>query len=338
MTVRIGINGLGRIGKGIVSAWVERNFEGFDIVMINDKTEAASFAHLLKYDSVHGRLHADLRGEGNNLWIGGSKRIALSSCKEPSDIPWESEGVDIVLECSGKFNTREVAAAHLRGTVKKVIISAPMKNADLTVVLGVNEKDYHPKKHTVISNASCTTNCLAPVAKILHDHFGIERGFMTTIHAYTNDQKILDKYHKDLRRARAGGLSMIPTTTGAARSIGLVIPELAGKLDGLSVRVPTPNVSLIDLVVELKKKTNKEAINETFVRMAGGEYRGILATSSEPLVSIDFNGNWESAIVDLSLTNIIQERFAKILAWYDNETGFCHRMVDLALLVGKSLS
>ena len=337
MPVRIGINGLGRIGKGIVVAWVERNFEGLEIVMINDKTEAASFAHLLKYDSVHGRLHADLRAEGNCLFIGSSRRIALSSCQAPEEIPWEGEQVDIVLECTGKFAERSRAGKHLHGPVKKVIISAPSKNPDATVVLGVNEETYDPGKHHVISNASCTTNCLAPVVKVLQDRFGIERGFMTTVHSYTNDQKILDKYHKDLRRARAGALSIIPTSTGAAKAIGQVIPELAGKLDGLAVRVPTPNVSLIDLVVSLKRKTSKEEINRAFQEAEQGFLRGILATSHEPLVSVDFNGTWESAIVDLPLTTVIDGHCVKILAWYDNETGFCHRMMDLAILVGKRL-
>ena len=338
MTIKIGINGLGRIGKGIASAWVERNFEGVDLVMINDKTEAASFAHLLKYDSVHGRLHADLRAEGNTIVVGGSKRIALSSCQAPEEIPWESQGVQIVLECTGKFAERSKAEKHIRGPIQKVLISAPAKNPDLTVVIGVNEKKYDPARHHIISNASCTTNCLAPVAKILNDQFGIEHGFMTTVHSYTNDQKILDKYHRDLRRARAGALSMIPTSTGAAKAIGQVIPELAGKLDGIAIRVPTPNVSLIDLVVELQKKTTKEEVNDLFQRMAHGPYRGILATSSDPLVSIDFNGTWDSAIVDLPLTAMLGEKLLKVMAWYDNEVAFSHRMLDLAILVGEQLS
>lgn len=336
MAIRIGINGLGRIGKCIVSAWVERNFEGVEIVMINDKTEAASFAHLLKYDSIHGRLHANLRAEGNSIAI-GSKRIALSSCQSPEEVPWEEYGVDIVLECTGRFANREEAEKHLRGSVKKVIISAPAKKPDITIVMGVNHHQYEPKNHHIISNASCTTNCLAPVVKILHDHFRIVQGFMTTVHSYTNDQKILDKYHKDLRRARAGGLSMIPTTTGAAKSIGVVIPELAGKLDGMAVRVPTPNVSLIDLVVNLEKATTVPEVNELFQIMERGPYRGILTTSNEPLVSSDFNGTWESAIVDLPLTSMIGDRLLKTLSWYDNETAFSHRMLDLAIEVGEKL-
>jgi glyceraldehyde 3-phosphate dehydrogenase len=338
MSVRIGINGLGRIGKGIVSAWVERNFDNLDIVAINDKTEASSFAHLLKYDSVHGRLHADLRGEGDSIVIGGSKRIRLCSQPNPDEIPWDEYGVDIVLECTGKFTDRNKAELHLkRKGVKKVIISAPAKNPDITVVLGVNEKSYDPAKHHIVSNASCTTNCLAPVAKVLHENFGIERGFMTTIHAYTNDQKILDKYHKDLRRARAGGLSMIPTTTGAAKSIGVVMPELAGKLDGTAIRVPTPNVSIVDLVCTVNKPASVKAVNDAYRRAAEGPLSGILSVCDEPLVSIDFNGTWESAIIDALQTAAIEDRLVKVMAWYDNETGFSHRMLDLAGLVAKNL-
>ncbi|HSA60334.1 MAG TPA: type I glyceraldehyde-3-phosphate dehydrogenase [bacterium] len=338
MAVKVGINGLGRIGKGIVSAWVERNFDGFDIVVINDKTEASSFAHLLKYDSVHGRLHADLKGEGNSIVIGGSKRIALCSHPNPDEIPWDEYGVDIVLECTGKFTDREKAQLHLkRKGVKKVIISAPAKNPDVTLVLGVNEKTYDPAKHHLISNASCTTNCLAPVAKVLHENFGIERGFMTTIHSYTNDQKILDKYHKDLRRARAGALSMIPTTTGAAKSIGVVMPELAGKLDGTSIRVPTPNVSLVDLVCSVNKPASVQAVNDAYRKAAAGPLNGILSICDEPLVSIDFNGTWESATIDTQQTAAIENRLVKVMAWYDNETGFSHRMLDVAGLVAKGL-
>ncbi len=335
--VRVGINGLGRIGKGIVSSWVERNFDEIDIVMINDKTEAKSFAHLLKYDSVHGRLLTELKAEGDTIVVGGKHRIALSSCVNPEETPWEKQGVDIVLECTGKFTDRKRAEQHLQRGVKKVLISAPSKDPDVTLVLGVNEKQYDPRKHHLISNASCTTNCLAPVAKILNDRFGIEQGFMTTVHSYTNDQKILDKYHKDLRRARAGALSMIPTTTGAAKAIGVVMPELAGKLSGLAIRVPTPNVSLIDLVVSVSKKTTVQAVNDAFREEALGSLQGILACSEEPLVSIDFNGTWESATIDTALTDVIEEKLVKVLAWYDNETGFSHRMLDLAVLVGRTL-
>lgn len=338
MSVKVGINGLGRIGKGIVSAWIERNFEEIDIVMINDKTEASSFAHLLKYDSVHGRLHADLRADGDSLMVGGSKRIALSSHQGPEETPWGKHGVDIVLECTGKFTDRSKAQKHLNQGAKKVIISAPAEDPDITIVLGVNDHLYNPKNHHLISNASCTTNCLAPVAKVLHENFGIERGFMTTVHSYTNDQKILDKYHKDLRRARAGGLSMIPTTTGAAKSIGIVMPEIAGRLDGMAIRVPTPNVSLIDLVVSTEKKANRDDVNTAYRKAAQGSLQGILSCSEEPLVSIDFNGTWESAIIDTALTTTLGDKLVKVLAWYDNETAFSHRMLDLAIMVGKSLS
>lgn len=337
MTLKVGINGLGRIGKGIVVAWVERNFQGLDIVMINDKTEASTFAHLLKYDSVHGRLHTDLKADGNTLVVGGSKRIQLCSHRSPEEIPWKDLGVDVVLECTGKFTDRKTAQLHMQQGVKKVIISAPSKDSDVTIVMGVNDKLFDPKKHHIISNASCTTNCLAPMAKVLHDRFGIERGFMTTIHSYTNDQKILDKYHSDLRRARAGALSMIPTTTGAAKAIGVVMPELAGRMDGLAIRVPTPNVSMIDLVVNTARTATKDAINEAYREVAAGALRGILSCSEEPLVSIDFNGTWDSAIIDTALTTTIEDRLVKVLAWYDNETGFSHRMLDLALLAGKGL-
>ncbi len=337
MSIRVGINGLGRIGKGIVAAWVERNFANFDIVMINDKIEASSFAHLIKYDSIHGRLHAELRAEGDTIIIGENKKIKLTSCAEPSETPWGEMGVDIVLECTGKFTDRAKAAKHLQAGAKKVLVSAPSKDPDVTIVMGVNHQIYDPKKHDVISNASCTTNCLAPVAKVLNENFGIKHGLMTTIHSYTNDQKILDKFHKDLRRARAGALSMIPTTTGAAKSIGIVMPELAGKLDGLSIRVPTPNVSLVDLVVSTEKKPKKEDINNAFRMAAATTLNGILTCSEEPLVSIDFNGTWESAIVDTELTNALPDGLVKVLAWYDNETGFSHRMIELASYIAKHM-
>lgn len=336
MKTRVGINGLGRIGKGILRAWVEGSFDDFDIVMINDKIDPAGFAHLLKYDSIHGRLHADLKGEDGHLSING-KRIRLVSHQEPSEIPWREENVDLVLECTGKFTARPAAAKHLVQGVKKVIISAPGREADATLLVGVNEKTYDPAKHQIISNASCTTNCLAPVVKILHENFKIRRGFMTTIHSYTNDQKILDKYHKDLRRARAGALSQIPTTTGAAKSIGVVLPELKGKLDGISIRVPTPNVSLIDLVCEVEQEASIPAVNRAFEVAGGGPLKGILSCCYEPLVSIDFNGNTESAIIDMLSTNVLEKHLVKVLAWYDNEIGFSYRMVDLIKIVSKHL-
>ncbi|MDO8462393.1 MAG: type I glyceraldehyde-3-phosphate dehydrogenase [Deltaproteobacteria bacterium] len=336
MKTRIGINGLGRIGKGIIRAWVQSSFDDFDIVMINDKIDPAGFAHLLKYDSIHGRLHADLKGEDGHLVING-KKIRLTSHMDPAEIPWGSEKVDIVLECTGKFTNQTGATKHLTQGVKKVILSAPGKEVDATLLFGVNEKSYDPKKHNIISNASCTTNCLAPVAKVLHEQFKIRRGFMTTIHSYTNDQKILDKYHKDLRRARAGALSQIPTTTGAAKSIGLIMPELKGKLDGISIRVPTPNVSLIDLVCEVEKEASIPTVNRAFEVAAAGPLKGILSCCYEPLVSIDFNGNSESAIIDMLSTNVLEGHLVKILAWYDNEMGFSYRMVDLVKLVSQYL-
>lgn len=336
-TVRVGINGLGRIGKGVISAWIERKFEGVDIVLINDIIEPSAFPHLLKYDSVHGRLGAEVCGDHESVTVGGKKKISLCSEREADKIPWERHGVDIVLECTGKFTDREKASLHLKGGAKKVIISAPAKNPDLTVVMGVNDKEYNPQKHNIVSNASCTTNCLAPTAKVLHDLYGIENGFMTTIHSYTNDQQILDRYHKDPRRARAGALSMIPTTTGAAKAIGLVLPDLAGKFDGMAIRVPTPNVSVVDLVANLKRPAKKEAINEDYEKAAAGPLKGILACSHEPLVSIDFNGSSVSATIDIPSTMMVQDRLVKVLAWYDNETGFSHRMMDLVLLLGKNL-
>ncbi len=336
MAVRVGINGLGRIGKGIISAWISRNFEGLEIVAVNDMIEIGAMTHLLKYDSVHGRIKAEVQGEGNSLSVGGRK-IQLSSSRDPKEIPWGKNGVDIVLECTGFFTDKSKASAHLRDSVKKVIISAPSKDPDATIVMGVNEKTYQPDKHQILSNASCTTNCLATTAKVLNDEFGIERGFMTTIHSYTNDQQILDKYHPDFRRARAGGLSMIPTTTGAAKSIGVVLPELAGKLDGLAIRVPTPNVSIVDLVASLKKKTTPKEINDAFRRAAAGPMKGILTCSDGPLVSSDFNGTSESAIIDTQLTSIVEGGLAKVLAWYDNETGFSNRMLDLVGFIARSL-
>lgn len=337
MSVKVGINGLGRIGKGIISAWIDRKFEGIEIVMINDVTDPSSYAHLLKYDSVHGRIGADVKTEGNTLTIGGSRKIRLTAQPNPAEIPWDEAGVDVVLECSGRFTDRDKAELHRKRGVKKVIISAPAKGPDLTIVLGVNDKNYDPKKHHILSNASCTTNCLAPTAKVLHESFGIERGFMTTIHSYTNDQQLLDRYHKDLRRARAGALSMIPTSTGAAKSIGVVMPELAGRMDGMSIRVPTPNVSVVDLVCSITKKATRDEINAAYRKAAEGSLKGILACSDQPLVSIDFNGTPESATIDTLVTSTIEDRLVKVLAWYDNETGFSNRMLDLTALVAKGL-
>jgi glyceraldehyde 3-phosphate dehydrogenase len=305
-------------------------------VAVNDITDAKTLAHLLKHDSVHGQLAHDVRPADNALAV-GTRTIKVLAERDPGKLPWKDLGVDLVLECSGLFTDRAKAGKHLEAGAKKVIISAPSKDADHTIAYGVNHTTYDTAKHHVVSNASCTTNCLAPVAKVLHETFGVKRGLMTTVHAYTNDQRILDLPHDDLRRARAAALSMIPTSTGAAKAIGLVIPDLAGKLDGMAVRVPTPNVSLVDLSCELAKPATKDTINAAMKEAAGGTLRGILHYSDEPLVSIDFNHSPYSSIFDSALTNVIDGTFAKVLSWYDNEWGFSNRMRDVALHIGKSL-
>jgi glyceraldehyde 3-phosphate dehydrogenase len=307
-----------------------------EFVGINDLTDPGTLAHLLKYDSVHGRMDAEVKAKKGAIVVDG-KEIKIMSERNPADLPWAKLGVDIVLECTGLFRDKEKASSHINAGAKKVIISAPAKGEDLTVVLGVNDEKYDPANHHIVSNASCTTNCLAPVAKVLNDAFGIERGLMTTIHSYTNDQRILDLPHKDLRRARAAALSMIPTTTGAAKAVGLVLPELAGKLDGMSIRVPTPNVSVVDLVAVLKKSVTIEQVNKTLQKAANGKLKGILHASDEPLVSIDYNGSSTSSNVDLGSTAVMEGTLVKVLSWYDNESGFSHRMVDLCLLMAKSL-
>jgi glyceraldehyde 3-phosphate dehydrogenase len=334
MATRIGINGFGRIGRCILRAgWKNPDLE---FVGINDLTDAATLAHLLKYDSVHGRFDAKVEAVEDAIVVGG-KKIRVLSVRDPAELPWKKLGVDVVFECTGLFRDKEKAEAHRKAGAKKVIISAPAKGEDLTVVMGVNDDKYDPKKHHILSNASCTTNCLAPVAKVLNDTFGIEKGLMTTIHSYTNDQRILDLPHKDLRRARAAAVSMIPTTTGAAKAVGLVLPELQGKLDGMSIRVPTPNVSVVDLVAVLKKGTTVEKVNQALKKAASGKMKGILFFCEEPLVSIDFNGNNHSSIVDASLTTVMDGNMVKVISWYDNETGFSHRMLDLTFLIAKSL-
>jgi len=334
MATRIGINGFGRIGRCVLRAGI-RNPD-LEFVGINDLTDPATLAHLLKYDSVHGRMEAEVKAKEGAIVVDG-KEIKICSERSPADLPWGDLGAQIVLECTGLFRDKEKASSHIRAGARKVIISAPAKGEDLTVVLGVNDERYDPANHHVVSNASCTTNCLAPVAKVLHDAFGIERGLMTTIHSYTNDQRILDLPHKDLRRARAAALSMIPTTTGAAKAVGLVLPELKGKLDGMSIRVPTPNVSLVDLVAVMKTPVTVEKVNATLKEAAEGRLKGILAATDEPLVSIDYNGTSTSSNVDLDSTAVIDGTLVKVLSWYDNESGFSHRMVDLCLLMGKSL-
>jgi len=334
MAIRVGINGFGRIGRNVLRACLG---EGkLEFVAVNDITDAKTLAHLLKYDSVHGVLREPVKVEGDGLAV-GSRHIKVLAERDPSKLPWKSLGVDVVLECSGRFTDRDEAALHLQGGARKVIVSAPSSGADLTVCYGVNHQAYDPAKHTVVSNASCTTNCLSPIAKVLHEQWGIKRGLMTTIHSYTNDQRILDLPHEDLRRARAAALSMIPTSTGAARAIGLVIPELKGKLDGMAVRVPTPNVSVVDLSCELGKPATEAEINAAMKAAAEGPLKGVLQYCDEPLVSCDFNGTTYSSIFDSKVTKVLDGTFCKVLSWYDNEMGFSNRMRDVALLVGSKL-
>jgi glyceraldehyde 3-phosphate dehydrogenase len=333
MSIRVGINGFGRIGRNVFRAGV--NKEGLEFVAVNDLTDAKTLAHLLKYDSVHGRLQNRVEAKGDSILVDG-KAVNVLAQKDPGQLPWKDLGVDVVLESTGKFTDREGGSKHLQAGAKKVVISAPAKDPDVSVVFGVNENDYIPAKHNIISMGSCTTNCLAPIAKILVDEFGVEHGLMTTIHSYTNDQVILDFPHKDLRRARAAGMAMIPTTTGAATALSLVIPELKGKMDGMSIRVPTPNVSVVDLVVDLKKETTAEEVNRVLKSYADGKLKGILSFCEEPLVSIDFNGNPHSSIVDGPSTKVIGKKMAKILSWYDNEWGFSNRMAELMLFLFKA--
>lgn len=332
MGVRVGINGFGRIGRNVLRAGL--NKEGLDFVAINDLTDAKTLAHLLKYDSIHGKIPNRVEAKGDSILLDG-KAIKVLAQKDPGQLPWKDLGVDVVLESTGKFTDREGGSKHVQAGAKKVVISAPAKDPDVTIVLGVNEKDYNPSKHNIISMGSCTTNCLAPIAKILVDEFGVEYGLMTTVHSYTNDQVILDFPHKDLRRARAASMSMIPTSTGAATAIALVIPELKGKMDGMAIRVPTPNVSVVDLVVDLKKETTAEEVNGKLKSYAEGKMKGILSFCEEPLVSIDFNGNPHSSIVDGPSTKVIGKKMVKILSWYDNEWGFSTRMMELMLYLFK---
>ena len=335
MSVKVGINGFGRIGRNIFRTALDDN--DIEIVAVNDITDTKTLAHLLKYDSVLGNLHHDISTSNNGIKVEG-KEFRVFSERDPASIPWDQVGAQIVIESTGRFTKAEDAKKHLRGSVKKVIISAPAKNEDITIVLGVNEDKYDAKLHNVISNASCTTNCLAPVAKVIHEKFGIRTAQMTTIHSYTNDQQLLDLPHSDLRRARAAGLSMIPTSTGAAKAVALVLPELKGKFDGISVRVPTPNVSLVDVVIDVDKETTTEEVNQALKNAANEELRGILAFSEEPLVSADFKGNSNSSIVDAEYTKVIGGRMIKILSWYDNEWGYSCRVRDLVkYIAGKGL-
>ena len=332
MSIRVGINGFGRIGRNILRAALhERELE---FVAVNDITDARTLAHLLKYDSILGNLPEEVRPEGDTIRV-ADRSVKVLAVKDPGQLPWKDLGVEYVVESTGLFTDAEKAKAHLGAGARKVVISAPAKNEDITIVMGVNHDKYDPRRHTIVSNASCTTNCLGPVAKVLQDRFGIVKGQMTTVHSYTNDQKILDLPHQDLRRARAATLSMIPTSTGAAKAIYLVIPELKGKLDGVAIRVPTPNVSLVDLTVELGKSATAAEINGAMKEAARGPLKGILDVTEEELVSIDFRGNPHSSIVDAPLTKVVDGNMAKVFSWYDNEWGFSCRMKDLLLYMAK---
>ena len=333
MAVKVGINGFGRIGRNFFRAAYKD--PSLQIVAVNDITDAKTLAHLLKYDSVHGRFEASVEAKENGIAVNG-KEFQVLACKDAADLPWGKLGVEIVIECTGRYTDREGAGKHIAAGAKRVIISAPAKGEDATFVMGVNEKTFDPAKHFILSNASCTTNCLAPVAKVLLDTFGIERGLMTTIHAYTNDQKILDLPHKDLRRARAAGVSMIPTTTGAAKAVSLVIPELKGKLDGMAIRVPTPNVSVVDLTAELSRSATAEEINAAMKKASEGPMKGILQYVDEPLVSVDFNHDPASSSFDALSTKVLGGKMVKVLSWYDNEWGYSCRLVDLAKYVSAA--
>ena len=333
MSIKIGINGFGRIGRNLLRASL--GHPEIEYLAVNDITDAKTLAHLLKYDSVLGGFKGDVTATEDAIFVNG-KKIEVLAEKDVAKLPWKDLGVDIVVESTGKYTKRPELVQHIeKGGAKKVVVSAPATDPDVTLVLGVNEHAYDATRHHIISNASCTTNCLAPVVKVLHDSFGVEKGFMTTIHAYTNDQKILDQPHKDLRRARAAAISQIPTTTGAAKAVGLVMPELKGKIDGISIRVPTPNVSLVDLVAVMKKDVTEKDVNDAFKKAATGKLKGILEYTEEPLVSVDFLSNPHSAIVDGLSTKVIDRTFLKVLAWYDNEWGYSCRLRDLILFISK---
>ncbi|RCK12876.1 type I glyceraldehyde-3-phosphate dehydrogenase [Bacillus licheniformis] len=332
MAVKVGINGFGRIGRNVFRAAL--NNPEVEVVAVNDLTDANMLAHLLQYDSVHGKLDAEVSVDGSNLVVNG-QTIQVTAERDPSKLSWGEQGVEIVVESTGFFTKRADAAKHLEAGAKKVIISAPASEEDITIVMGVNEDKYDAANHHVISNASCTTNCLAPFAKVLNDKFGIKRGMMTTVHSYTNDQQILDLPHKDYRRARAAAESIIPTTTGAAKAVSLVLPELKGKLNGGAMRVPTPNVSLVDLVAELDKEVTAEEVNAALKEAAKGELQGVLGYSEEPLVSKDYNGNTNSSTIDALSTMVMEGSMVKVISWYDNESGYSHRVVDLAAYIAK---
>jgi glyceraldehyde 3-phosphate dehydrogenase len=334
MTTRIGINGFGRIGRQSFKAIFEHYPKDLEVVAVNDLTDTKTNAHLLKYDSTYGHFPGEIEATADAIIVNGHSLKVISQ-KDPAQIPWGDMGIDLVIESTGLFTDAEKAAAHLRGGAKKVIITAPAKGEDITIVLGVNENMYDPAKHRIISNASCTTNCLAPTAKVLNDAFGIERGLMNTIHSYTNDQRILDQVHKDLRRARTAGTNIIPTTTGAAKALALVIPELKGRFDGMSLRVPTVTVSVVDFVANVRKEATKEAVNEAFKQAAEGSLKGILGYTEEPLVSSDFRGDERSSIVDGLLTMALGGNMVKVVAWYDNEWGYSCRVADLAHFISE---
>ena len=336
MAIRVAINGFGRIGRNVLRCAKQSGRTDMDFVAVNDLTDAATLAHLFKYDSVHRHYPGAVKASARGIEVDGDE-IQVFSEKDPANLPWRDLGVDIVLESTGIFTDRDKAAKHLEAGARKVIITAPAKKEDITIVLGVNESRYDPEKHDVVSNASCTTNCLVPVVKVIMDEFGFRHGLMTTIHSYTNDQRILDLPHKDLRRARAAAMSQIPTTTGAAKATGLVLPELAGRIDGISIRVPTPDVSLVDLVVEVERDTTKEEVNAAFKKAADGAMQGILGVSEEPLVSVDYTGDARSSIVDAMSTAVMDGRMVKVLSWYDNEWGYSARVVDLAAYIGERL-
>jgi glyceraldehyde 3-phosphate dehydrogenase len=332
MTIKVGINGFGRIGRNAFRAAMAN--PALEIVAVNDLTDAETLAHLLKYDSIHGILDAEVKAEKDAIVVNG-KAIKVLAERDPAALPWGALGIDVVVESTGRFTDADKAAAHIKAGAKKVIISAPAKGEDITIVMGVNEDKYDAAKHNIISNASCTTNCLAPMAKVIHENFGIKHGMMTTVHSYTNDQMILDLPHKDLRRARAAAMSIIPTTTGAAKAVALVLPELKGKLNGFALRVPTPNVSLTDLVSEMEKPVTVEEVNAALKAAAAGPLKGILAYSDEPLVSKDYNGNPHSCIIDADSTMVVDGTQLKVIGWYDNEWGYSNRVIDLIVYIGK---
>jgi glyceraldehyde 3-phosphate dehydrogenase (phosphorylating) len=334
VAIRIGINGFGRIGRMAFRAMLDK--KEVEVVAVNDITDAKTLAHLLKHDSVHGSLKHQVKAEGSQIMLDG-RALRVVAERDPAKLPWKELKVDVVIESTGLFTARDKAALHLSAGARKVVISAPADGADVTLCMGVNQQAYDPAKHDVISNASCTTNCLAPVAKVLHENFGIVQGLMTTVHSYTSDQMLQDGPHKDLRRARAAALSMVPTSTGAAKAIGLVLPMLKGKLDGIAIRVPTPNVSVVDLTATVERDADDGSVNAAMKKAAEGELRGILAYSDEPLVSIDFNGNPHSSIFDAPLTKVLGQRLVKIFSWYDNEWGYSNRLADVTAFVASKI-